>query len=100
MHLRLDAVRHSTVGVGSAVEEELLLRRYAAADAPQTLADAAFADPAAALLYRAELLSPSASAEDTGQPLRFLGWMFAQDGQLEAWPKVQAWVEAELPPTC
>ncbi|MGO8971043.1 MAG: class II glutamine amidotransferase [Myxococcaceae bacterium] len=98
VHLHPEPARFSTVGIGSAVDDALLLRRYAAAEAPRTLADPAFADPAGALVYRAELLSPSASAEDTGQPLRFVRWLFAQEGQLEAWPQVQAWVEAELPP--
>jgi hypothetical protein len=97
VHLHPEPARVSTVGVGSASEETLLLRRYASAEAPRSLADAVFADPAAALVYRGELLHPSASAEDTGQPLRFGRWLFAQDGQLEAWPKVQAWAEAELP---
>ncbi len=98
VHLHPPSVRLSTVGIGSAVDDELLLRRYAASEAPQSLADPAFGDPAGALLYRAELLSPSASAEETGQPLRLARWLFAQDGQLEAWPPVQAWAEAQLPP--
>jgi hypothetical protein len=86
------------VGIGWASEDGLLLRRSAAAEAPRSLAEAVFGDPAGALVYRAELLHPSASAEDIGQPLRFQRWLFAQQGQLEAWPQVQAWVEAELPP--
>jgi hypothetical protein len=98
VHLHPEPARVSTVGVGSASDETLLLRRYASAEAPRSLADAVFADPAAALVYRGELLHPSASAEDTGQPLRFGRWLFAQDGQLEAWPEVQEWAEAELPP--
>jgi hypothetical protein len=90
--------RFSTVGIGAASEDALLLRRFAAAEAPRSLAEGAFGEPAGALLYRAELLHPSASAEDSGQPLRLGRWLFAQQGQLEAWPHVQAWVEAELPP--
>ena len=98
VHLHPAASRFSTVGLGSAMDDVLLLRRYAAAEAPRSLADPAFSDPASALLYRAEQLSPSASAEDTGQPLRLGRWLFAQQGTLEAWPAVQAWVESELPP--
>jgi hypothetical protein len=98
VHLQREVSRFSTVGAGWASEGTLLLRRYAPAEAPSSLADAAFAEPAAALVYRAELLHPSASAEDTGQPLRSGRWLFAQAGSLEAWPRVQAWAEAELPP--
>ncbi len=98
VHLHPEAARVSTVGVGSAFDDTLLLRRYASAEAPRSLADPAFGDPAAALVYRGEFLHPSASAEDTGQPLRLGRWLFAQDGHLEAWPAVQVWVEAELPP--
>ncbi len=100
VHLHPAAARFSTVGIGSAsaADEVLLLRRYTASDAPRTLAEPAFAEAAGALVYRAELLSPSASAEDTGQPLRLGRWLFAQQGALEAWPQVQAWVEGELPP--
>jgi hypothetical protein len=98
VHLRPEPVRVSTVGVGSVCDDTLLLRRYASAEAPRSLADAVFGDPATALVFRAESLHPSASAEDTGQPLRLGRWLFAQDGHLEAWPSVQASVEAELPP--
>jgi hypothetical protein len=98
VHLHPEQGRFSTVGIGSASEDGPLLRRSASAEAPRSLADGVFGDPAGALLYRAELLHPSASAEETGQPLRFQRWLFAQDGQLEAWPQVQAWVEAELFP--
>jgi len=98
VHLHPAATRFSTVGIGSAADDALLLRRYAASEAPRSLADPAFADAAGALVYRAELLSPSASAEDTGQPLRLGRWLFAQQGALEAWPQVQAWAESELPP--
>jgi hypothetical protein len=98
VHLHPESARFSTVGIGSASEDALLLRRYAAAEAPRSLKDSVFGDPAGALVYRAELLQPSASAEDIGQPLRFQRWLFAQSGRLEAWPAVQAWVEAELPP--
>jgi hypothetical protein len=98
VHLHAGTERVSTVGVGTVAEDDtLLLRRYASAEAPRTLSDGAFSDLATALIYRAEFLRPSASPEDTGQPLRFGRWLFAQDGSLEAWPKVQAWVEAELP---
>lgn len=96
--LHLDTAHVSTVGIGSAVEDELLLRRYARAEAPRSLAEGAFGEPASALLYRAELLPASASAEDIGQPLRLGGWLFALSGHLQAWPAVQAWVEKELPP--
>ena len=96
--VHLHPERVSTVGVGSAFDDTLLLRRYASAEAPRSFAEPVFGDPASALVLRGELLHPSASAEDTGQPLRLGRWLFAQDGHLEAWPAVQAWVEAELPP--
>ena len=32
------------------------------------------------------------------QPLRFGSWLFSCEGELEAFPRVQAWVETELPP--
>jgi hypothetical protein len=98
VHLHPGPVRFSTVGIGTTSEEGPLLRRFAAAEAPRSLGDAVFGEPAGALLYRAELLGPSASAEETGQPLRFQRWLFAQSGELEARAPVQAWVEAELPP--
>jgi hypothetical protein len=98
VHLHPELARFSTVGIGSASEDALLMRRYAPAEAPRSFKDSVFGDPAGALVYRAELLHPSASAEDIGQPLRLQRWLFAQSGQLEAWPAVQAWVEAELPP--
>jgi hypothetical protein len=98
VHLHPDTERISTVGVGSVSDDTLLLRRYAAAEAPASLGDAAFDDAATALLFREEYLRPSVSAEESGQPLRFGRWLFAQDGSLEAWPSVQAWVEALLPP--
>jgi hypothetical protein len=96
--LHPEQARISTVGVGFVSDDGLLLRRYAASEAPRSLAQGAFGDPAGALIYRAELLAASASAEDIGQPFRLGRWLFAQSGQLEAWPAVQAWVEAELPP--
>jgi len=98
VHLHPELARISTVGIGFSSEEGLLLRRYAAAEAPRSLSEGAFGDPASALVYRAELLAASASAEDIGQPFRLGRWLFAESGQLEAWPAVQAWVEAELPP--
>jgi hypothetical protein len=96
--LRPEQTRFTTVGIGMASEDGPLLRRSASAEAPRSLADGTFGDPAGALLYRAELLQPSASAEETGQPLRFQRWLFAQEGQLEAWPEVQAFVETQLAP--
>jgi hypothetical protein len=62
VHLHPDAQRISTVGVGSVSDDTLLLRRYASAEAPASLGDAAFGDPATALVFRAEYLRPSASA--------------------------------------
>jgi len=97
IHLRPDQARVSTIGVGTISEGAVLLRRYAGAEGPRSLDDASLAGPADALVYRAEMLLPSASAEEAGQPLRFQGWLFAQSGELEAWPRVQAWVESELP---
>jgi len=97
IHLRPDQARVSTIGVGTISEGDVLLRRYAAAEGPRSLDDASLVDPADALVYRAEMLQPSASVEESGQPLRFQGWLFAQSGELEAWPRVQAWVESELP---
>ena len=32
------------------------------------------------------------------QPLRFGSWLFSTEGDLESFPRVQAWVESELPP--
>ncbi|HXX32744.1 MAG TPA: class II glutamine amidotransferase [Myxococcaceae bacterium] len=98
VHLRPDQARVSTIGVGTIAEGAVLLRRYAAAEGPRSLGDATLSDPADALVYRAEMLHPSASVEDAGQPLRFQRWLFAQSGELEAWPRVLAWVESELPP--
>jgi glutamine amidotransferase len=98
LHLRPETARVSTVGIGTVSEGSLLLRRYAPAEAPRSLADPALGDPADALVYRAQLLQPSASVEEAGQPFRFQRWLFAQEGRLEAWPQVQAWVESELPP--
>jgi hypothetical protein len=95
--LRPEHERISTVGVGTVSDGTLLLRRLAPPDAPQSLADEALASPAEALVYRAELLPASASVEESGQPLRYQRWLFAQSGSLEAWPQVQAWVESELP---
>jgi hypothetical protein len=98
VHLHPEGARYSTVGIGLASQDALLMRRYASAEAPRSLKDNVFGEHAGALLYRAELLHPSASAEDSGQPLRLGRWLFAQSGALEAWPAVQAWAEAELPP--
>jgi hypothetical protein len=98
VHLHPDEARFSTVGIGSISEEGPLLRRFAQAEAPRSLSEGAFGDPAGALLYRAEFLHPSASAEERGQPLRFQRWLFAMSGELEAQAEVQAFVESELPP--
>jgi hypothetical protein len=106
--LRLDAQvqlglsTHSTtlVGLGTVAAGETLLRRWAAQVAPRSLADPELAGPATALLYRAQALGPGPgmSLDDNVQPLRYGPWLFSCEGDLEAFPRVQAWVEAEVPP--
>jgi len=91
---------HSTtlVGLGTVSGGEALLRRWAMRVAPRSLADPELAAPASALLYRAQTLGPGASLDEGVQPLRHGAWLFSCEGDLEAFPRVQAWLEAELPP--
>jgi hypothetical protein len=104
--LRLDAqvqLGHSThsttlIGLGAISAGEALLRRWAARVAPRTLADPELAAPASALLYRGQALGPGASLDGDVQPLRHGSWIFTCEGDLEAFPRVQAWLDGELPP--
>jgi len=104
--LRLDAQvqlgtsTHSTtlVGLGTISAGETLLRRWATRVAPRSLADPELSAPASALLCRGQALGPGASLEEDVQPLRHGGWIFSCEGELEAFPHVQAWLDAELPP--
>lgn len=104
--LRLDAQvqlgtsTHSTtlVGLGSISAGETLLRRWATRVAPRRLADPELSAPASALLYRGQALGPGASLDEDVQPLRHGSWIFSCEGELEAFPHVQAWLDAELPP--
>ena len=104
--LRLDAQvqlgtsTHSTtlVGLGTISNGETLLRRWATRVAPRTLADPELAAPASALLYRGQVLGPGASFDEDVQPLRHGSWIFTCEGDLEAFPRVQAWLDTELPP--
>jgi hypothetical protein len=104
--LRLDAQvqlgisAHSTtlVGLGTVSGGEALLRRWAAHVAPQTLADPELAVSASALLYRAQSIGSGASLDEDLQPLRHGSWLFCCEGDIEAFPRVQAWLDAELPP--
>jgi glutamine amidotransferase len=104
--LRLDAQvqlgisTHPTtlVGLGAVSAGEALLRRWAARVAPRTLADKELAAPASALLYTAQALGPGASLDEDVQPLRHGSWIFTCEGELEEFPRVQAWLDAELPP--
>jgi len=104
--LRLDAQvqlgisTHSTtlVGLGSVSSGEALLRRWAARVAPRTLADPQIPTPASALLYIAQELGPGASSDEDVQPLRHGSWIFSCEGELGEFPRVQAWLDAELPP--
>jgi len=92
---------HSTtlVGLGTVAAGELLLRRWAARVAPRSLADAELAGTASALIYRAQAIGPGASSLDEDvQPLRHGPWLFSCEGELEAFPRVQAWLDAELAP--
>jgi glutamine amidotransferase len=103
--LRLDAQvqlgtsTHSTtlVGLGSISAGETLLRRWSTQVAPRRLADPELGASASALLYRGQTFGPGASLEDV-QPLRHGSWLFSCEGDLEAFPRVQAWLDAELPP--
>jgi len=104
--LRLDAQvqlgmgTHSTtlVGLGTVAAGETLLRRWAARVAPRSLSHPELGGPATALLYRAQTLGPGASLDDDVQPLRYGPWLFSCEGDLEAFPRVQAWLDSELPP--
>jgi len=86
------------VGLGTVSAGESLLRRWGSRVAPRSLADPELAAPASALLYREQTLGPGASLEEDVQPLRHGPWLFCCEGDLEAFPRVQAWLEAELPP--
>jgi hypothetical protein len=88
----------TTVGLGTLAGGEALLRRWAARIAPHRLADPELAAPASALLYCAESLGHSASKDEDIQPLRYGSWLFSAEGELETFPRVQAWIESELPP--
>src|SRR5262249_38853367 len=83
----------TTVGLGTLTGGEALLRRWATRIAPHRLAA-----PASALLYCAQALGPAAPMDEDVQPLRFGSWLFSTEGELESFPRVQAWVESELPP--
>ena len=104
--LRLDAQvqlgtsTHSTtlVGLGAISAGETLLRRWATRVAPRRLADPELGAAASALLYRGQTFGPGASLEEDVQPLRHGSWIFSCEGELEAFPRVQAWLDAELPP--
>jgi hypothetical protein len=99
--VQLGISTHSTtlVGLGTVAAGELLLRRWAARVAPRSLADPELAGTASALIYRAQALGSGASSLDEDvQPLRHGPWLFSCEGDLEAFPRVQAWLDAELPP--
>ena len=104
--LRLDAQvqlgtsTHSTtlVGLGTVSAGETLLRRWSTRVAPRRLADPELSAPASALLYRGQGVGPGTSLEEDVQPLRHGSWIFSCEGELEAFPRVQAWLDAELPP--
>lgn len=98
--VQLGVSTHSTtlVGLGTVSGGETLLRRWAARVAPRSLADPELAAPASALLYRTQELGPGFSLDEDVQPLRHGTWLFSCEGDLEAFPRVQAWLEAELPP--
>jgi len=98
--VQLGISAHSTtlVGLGTVSAGEALLRRWAARVAPQTLADPELAVSASALLYRAQVPGPGVSVDEDVQPLRHGSWLFCCQGDLEAFPRVQAWLDAELPP--
>jgi hypothetical protein len=88
----------TTVGLGTLTGGEALIRRWASRIAPQRLGDPELAAPASALLYCAQALGPATSVDEDVQPLRFGSWLFATEGELESFPRVQAWVDSELPP--
>jgi len=99
--VQLGISTHSTtlVGLGTVAAGELLLRRWAARVAPRSLADPELAGTASVLIYRAQAIGPGASSLDEDvQPLRHGPWLFSCEGDLEAFPRVQAWLDAELPP--
>jgi len=98
--VQLGASTHSTtlIGLGTISNGEALLRRWATRVAPRTLADPELAAPASALLYRGQVFGPGASLDEDVQPLRHGSWIFTCEGDLEAFPRVQAWLDAELPP--
>jgi hypothetical protein len=98
--VQLGISTHSTtlVGLGTVTAGETLLRRWAVRVAPRSLADPELAGPASALLYRAQTFGPGASLEEDVQPLRHGSWLFSCEGEVEAFPRVQAWLDAELPP--
>jgi len=99
-HVQLGYRTHSTtlVGLGTISAGEALLRRWASRVAPRTLVDPELAAPASALLYRGQALGPGASLDEDVQPLRHSSWIFTCEGDLGAFPRVQAWLDAELPP--
>lgn len=98
MQLADGAHSTTTVGLGTLSGGEVLLRRWASRIAPQRLADPELAAPASALLYCAQALGPSSPLDEDVQPLRFGSWLFSAEGELESFPRVQAWVDSELPP--
>jgi hypothetical protein len=98
--VQLGASTHSTtlVGLGTVSAGEALLRRWATRVAPRSLSDPELAVPASALLYRAQAPGPGPSLDEDVQPLRHGSWLFSFQGEIEAFPRVQAWLDAELPP--
>jgi len=89
--------RRRAVGLGSYAQDEVLLQRHAPDFAPRSVEELAPRHASDALLFHAARLPPSMPLDGGTQPLRYRHWLFCMVGGLNAFPRMQAELTAELP---
>ena len=92
----LDSERANAVGLGTHVQEEVLLRRWARVS-PLQVETLASQPGAETLLFHAGQLAADRSPEDDTQPFRMRGWLLAHQGVLEGGAELRAALLAGLP---
>ncbi len=98
-----DAVRLSAdgtenaIGLGSYTQEDVLLQRLAQPPTLKSLADGWRAGESDAVLYHAQTLAVGMTLEPNTQPFRYRRWLFAHDGQVQAFSALRNRLLTTLP---
>jgi glutamine amidotransferase len=87
----------SASGLAWFSQDDVLQRRFPAEAPPRSPRDLMDGETSDAVLFHSRPISATASLEENTQPFKFRRWLFAHDGEVQAWSRVRMSAIAALP---